>query len=159
MAREDLTFFYYNERVNDSGGVRGNVKVPAAFFEVCPKWAAAISEAKTVKELAGFNGNDHPNDFGGNIQNYNTCIVGEAYHNYFAEEYCSVQAKAGQRCNECEAFSNRFGNILRGETDHRGNRKQQLTQNIQDFTAHWRDTHNPLLHLDIETEEQLPVVP
>lgn len=123
------------------------MKVPAAFFEVSPAWAKTISEAKTVKELAGFNGKE--SNWDQNIQNAQTCIVGEAYHNEFSWEHC----------RECSSFSSRFGAILDGSHDGHGNRKQQLMQNIKDFTTHWRENHNHLVHLDIETEDEIPVRP
>jgi len=127
------------------------MKVPAAFFEVSPHWAKAISEAKTVKELSGNkDSGGSVREFGDrSIQNAQSCIVGEAHHNTF---------KWGS-CQECDAFSSRFGDILTGELDTKGNRKQQLVQNITDFTSHWREEHNPLVHLDIETEDELPVIP
>ena len=137
------------------------MKLPAAFFEVSPFWAKVSSEAKTVKELPGFfdrKGIEKEAAYDDNagilrsIQNWNTCIVGEAHHETFKDNN-------GYGCNECYNFSSRFGAILQGEYDGKGNRKQQLIQNIKDFTDHWRDEHNPLLHLDIETEETITVRP
>ena len=161
MAREDLTthFFIYkdlqfsgpifNERINGSGGVT-EIKVPTAFFEVSPYWAKTISEAKTVKDLQGFNGSSSCGDgTRHNIQDPQTCIVGEAHHAQFNWD----------DCKQCSEFSSRFGSILDGGHDGHGNRKHQLIQNVKDFTDHWRTEHNPLIHLDIETEEELPVVP
>ena len=121
------------------------MKVPAAFFEVSPQWARVISEAKTVKELSGFvdhNGRmlSDGHGFDGNIQNYNQCIVGEAHHFNFADN----------TCHECRVFSDRFGAILHGAHDGHGNRKQQLMQNIEDFTNHWRDKHNPMIGIKPE---------
>jgi hypothetical protein len=131
------------------------MKVPAAFWEVSPEWAKMISEAKTVRELSGFRSDDDRNESGDrSIQDYNSCIVGEAWHGQFIS-----QNGDGQECKECLDFSNRFGMIMGGEYDGKGNRKQQLVQNIKDFTDHWRDEHNPLLHLDIETEETVTVLP
>jgi len=131
------------------------MKVPAAFFEVSPEWAKMISEAKTVKELSGFRSGAENNESGDrSIQDYNSCIVGEAWHGQFVSKNVN-----GQECVECLQFSNRFGLIMDGSYDGKGNRKQQLVQNIKDFTDHWRDEHNPLLHLDIETEETVAVMP
>jgi hypothetical protein len=102
-----------------------------------------------VKELQGFNGSSSCKDgTKHNIQNPQTCIVGEAYHEQFDWDGCS----------ECSQFSGRFGAILEGGYDERGNRKQQLVQNVKDFTDHWRTEHNPLVEFETETEK-LPVVP
>lgn len=125
------------------------MKVPTAFFEVSPYWAKTISEAKTVKDLQGFNGSHSCGDGTiHNIQNPQTCIVGEAYHEKFDWE----------DCKECSAFSSRFGAILDGRHDSTGNRKKQLVQNVKDFTDHWRTIHNPLVEIDTETEK-IPVRP
>ena len=122
------------------------MNVPAAFFEVSPIWAKNISEAKTVKELNGFSHDGFETGINGatNIQNYNTCIVGEAHHFQFVG--------TGDKCAECKAFSDRFGEIMAGGRDATGNRKKQLMQNVSDFTDHWRNTHNPLLGMDLEIE-------
>lgn len=134
------------------GGVKRNVKVPTAFFEVSPYWAKTISEAKTVKDLAGcyIDGKklDNDNGSGHNIQDSQTCIVGEAYHAEFDWD----------GCDECSSFSSRFGSILEGGYDNHGNRKQQLVQNVKDFTDHWRTVHNPMVNIDTE-DEQIPVAP
>ena len=123
------------------------MKVPAAFFEVSPIWAKNISEAKTVKELNGFSSQGHSVGDGAdtNIQNFNTCIVGEAHHFQFL-------GTDAEKCKECNAFSMRFGDIMAGGRDATGNRKKQLMQNIEDFTNHWRQEHNPLLDMELDTE-------
>jgi hypothetical protein len=125
------------------------MKVPAAFHQVSPKWANVIREAKTVKDLTGFRDKygDHGygHGFGGDIQHGANCVVGEAH--MFSDAYWN-------ECVECSNFSERFGNIMIGTLDEYGNRKQQLMQNIDDFTNHWREAHNPLIGVtpDVEPE-------
>lgn len=127
------------------------MKVPAAFFEVSPQWAKVISEAKTVKELNGFFADGSYKEDGGNsLQNYNSCIVGEAHHFHFIGRV--DQSSNDDYCEECVNFSNRFGEILQGSKDGYGNRKQQVVQNIEDFTNHWRQNHNPLVDMELDTE-------
>jgi hypothetical protein len=118
--------------------------IPAAFFEVSPFWAKVMSEAKTIRDIEG-----HLDDNGKerSISDPQHCIVGEAYHDAF-----KVREGDYGGCKECHDFSWRFGQIMHGEHDGRGNRKQQMLQNVKDFTDHWRAEHNPLLEMDTDTE-------
>lgn len=124
--------------------------IPAAFFEVSPYWAKTLSEAKTVRDIE-----DAIDESGveRSISNPQHCIVGEAYHDAFK---CKDGDYKG--CKECHNFSWRFGAIMQGDHDGTGNRKQQMLQNVKDFTDHWRAEHNPLLDQELETEK-IPIRP
>ncbi len=140
------------------------MKVPAAFYNVSPYWAKAIGDAKTVRDLAGFKGYDeHTNyhetqtkDGMHNLSQGGSCIVGEAHG--MSAEYWNVGDNL-HPCEDCSMYSRKFYDILVGEYDHLGNRKQLIQDNIQGFTMHWRGEHDPLIgivpHVDIVQDEPL----
>ena len=131
------------------------MRIPGAFRDIAPKWAAALSAAKTVKEVVGYtdakgNSND-PTDGGISLTQFNKCVVGEAY--LFAEEV----GNGDYGCNECGIISNTFGRIINGDQDDKGNRKQMLEKQLITFTKHWRSKHIEQ-QTEIATTEEEPVV-
>ena len=140
------------------------MKVPAAFYNVSPYWAKAIGAAKTVRSLAGYEGKDSRGEYNEttsedgmhNLKDAASCIVGEAYG--MSDKYWDRRV-AEEQCSTCGNYSKKFYNILVGDYDSVGNRKQLVQDNIQGFTKHWRDEHDPLIgvvpDVDIQADEQL----
>ena len=122
--------------------------IPAAFKAIAPDWFEAFSDAKTIQDIPGADGNIHRRHDNGmqmDLSSAGNCAVGEAHK--LSDAYWN-----NDECQECRSFSAAFLAIVEGTRDGRGSRKRQMITNIEAFTDHWKEKHDPLIDTIPETE-------
>lgn len=131
------------------------MKVDQRLEQVSPKWFNTFTNAKSMKSIrgnkpriidinnGGYGYNNGPDGSEGNLQDFRSCVVGEA---------CDGLSNYGN-CRDCAKHSDAIGSIAGGIRDGRGSRKQQLLKEIKEFCDHYEVIHDPTIGNPI-TEKQ-----
>lgn len=97
------------------------------FEEICPLWSRAIMKRRKDMNL--------------NIESYQFCVVGEAYH--FACDNIEVSEKnAYNGCIECYVYSRQFNTFIKYRYFGKlGIADEDFEYVKHNFVAHWNEKH------------------